>query len=100
MSCVVAALGFWLVVGFPSDKHIGWNFLNRQELDFVIAKIDADRGDARDHEKFSVMKYLRHGTDLKIWGYAIIFCLNLVVAYAFAFFLPIILQLGMGVSTR
>lgn len=42
---------------------------------------------------------MSHGLDIKIWGFSLIFSMILIVGYAFAFFLPIILQLGMGFST-
>ena len=91
MSCLV-------MVGFLDDKHIGWRFFSKREIAFVLARINADRGDAQETEPFNFKSYMANGLDLKIWGFSLIFCMILIVAYTFAFFLPINLQLGMGFS--
>jgi hypothetical protein len=41
-------------------------------------------------------KYLRAGTDIKVWAYAMIFFNTTTVTYALAYFLPIILNGNMG----
>ena len=98
MTCIVALISYIVMVGFPDQKYVGWHFLSPQEIKFVLARINADRGDAQESEPFNIKTYLSHGLDIKIWGFSLIFCMILIVGYAFAFFLPIILQLGMGFS--
>ncbi|KAL2440832.1 High-affinity nicotinic acid transporter [Exophiala dermatitidis] len=93
---IAAAL---VLVGFPDSKKLYRGFLNAKERDFVVAKINADRGDAEEKEPFNMGSFLRHGLDIKVWGFALLFCMLLVVSYSFAYFLPIILQKGMGFST-
>lgn len=85
-----------LLVGFPDSPKIYRGFLKPKERDFIVAKINADRGDAEEKEKFDFVNFLRHGLDLKLWGFALLFCMLLIVSYSFAYFLPIILQQGMG----
>lgn len=43
-------------------------------------------------------KFFRAGTDIKIWGYAMIFFNTTTVSYALAYFLPIILNQKMKFS--
>jgi MFS family permease len=97
MTCVVAVIGYFLLVGFPDDKHRSWKFLNDRETQLVIARVNKDRGDAVA-ETFDLKKFLGAGADLKIWGFAWIFGMCTTVTYALAYFLPIILREGMGFS--
>lgn len=76
----------------------GPKFLNQQESDFIVARIEKDRSDAIA-EPFQLSKYLRTALDLKVWVFAALFGLTCTIAYAIAFFLPIILRDGMGFST-
>lgn len=47
---------------------------------------------------FKVGKYLKNALDLKVWGFACLFGLTTTSTYAIAYFLPIILNVGMGFS--
>ena len=46
--------------------------------------------------KFNLRLWARSGKDWKIWAYALIFGSITTVSYALAYFLPIILNLGLG----
>lgn len=70
-------------------------FLNQEEVDFVVARIEQDRKDVIP-EEFNTAKYLKGALDLKVWGFAWIFMMTTVTTYAIAYFLPIILKDGMG----
>jgi len=63
--------------------------------DFVVARIEKDRHDAIP-EEFNISKYLKNAADLKVWGFASLFGLTTTMTYAIAYFLPIILEDGMG----
>lgn len=99
ITIVVAFLGFIFVVGFPDKKpaNIFGTFLTPHEIAHVLARVDADRGDAHA-EKFVFRKWLSGGADLKIWGFALIFGSTTTVTYALAYFLPQILHGAMGFS--
>lgn len=56
ITCSVAAISYFVMIGFPDDKHIGWHFLNKLEIAFVLARINADRGDARESEPFNLKR--------------------------------------------
>jgi hypothetical protein len=88
----------WILVPFPdANPEKAWSFLNRREVDFIIARVNADRADVTT-EPFNLVKFLKPGLDLKIWGFAICFCCLTTVSYALAYFLPQILNGGMGFS--
>lgn len=95
LTCLIAIVGYFLIVGFPDDAHRSWHFLTEKETRMCIARVNIDRGDAVA-EKFNWKKFLGAGTDLKIWGFAWIFGMSTTVTYALAYFLPIILRVGMG----
>lgn len=95
LTCVIAIIGAWLLVDFPDSERVSWKFLDAREKAYIIARVQADRGDATV-SAFSMGKFLRAGLDPKIWGYAMIFFCTTTMSYAIAYFLPIILNLGMG----
>jgi MFS family permease len=63
----------------------------------VVARIEKDRADAIP-TTFNIRQYLAHAADTKVWCFAWLFMLTTTNSYAIAYFLPIILRLGMGFS--
>ncbi|RDA88477.1 hypothetical protein CP532_6647 [Ophiocordyceps camponoti-leonardi (nom. inval.)] len=96
ISCVIALVSYVLLVEFPEDGHRSWRFLSKQECDFVIRRVNRDRGDAVT-EAFSLRAFLSPALDSKIWVYAFVFFCVTTVGYSINYFLPMIL-LGMGFS--
>ncbi|KAJ5162779.1 Major facilitator superfamily domain general substrate transporter [Penicillium coprophilum] len=92
---VIGILCFFFLVDFPDRAHKSWRFLNERECAFIVRRINKDRNDG-DLEAFSLKKFLKPALDLKIWAFAMIFFSITTVTYAIAYFLPIILNLGMG----
>jgi hypothetical protein len=100
MTCALALGSYFLIVDFPEQAATAGfqlKFLNEEEADFIVARIEKDRHDAIP-EPFMVGKYLKNALDLKVWGFAVIFMLTTTCTYAIAYFLPIILNEGMGFS--
>lgn len=98
LTVVVGFIGWYFIVDFPelaAKKGLGKKFLTEQEAEFVVARIEKDRHDAIP-EDFNIKKYLSNALDLKIWGFACLFGLTTTMTYAIAYFLPIILNEGMG----
>ena len=95
LTCVIAIASYWLLVDFPDSKRASWKFLTDREKSYIIARVNADRGDAKI-APFSLAKFLRAGLDPKIWGYAMLFFNSTTVTYSIAYFLPIILHSNMG----
>ena len=94
ISCLGALASFVFLVGFPEDAHLSWRFLNREERDFVIRRVNHDREDA-ETEPFSISAFLAPAADLKIWVFAFMFFCVTTVGYSINYFLPIIL-VGLG----
>ena len=89
-------MGYCLLVPFPdANPEKAWSFLNKREVDFIVARVNADRADVTT-EPFNLIKFLKPGLDPKIWGFAMCFCCLTTVSYALAYFLPQILSGGMG----
>ena len=96
LTCIIAGVGWFLLVPFPDDHpEKSWNFLTEREVAWVIARVEADRADTVT-EPFNLVKFLKPASDPKVWGFALIFCCLTTITYALAYFLPIILRLGMG----
>ncbi|KAI1469282.1 MFS general substrate transporter [Daldinia caldariorum] len=97
ITCLLAFLGFWLLVDFPDSKRKSWRFLNERQRAWVVMRVNADRGDVAV-PKFRLSLFLRSGLDLRVWGYGLIaFCTN-TLTYSLAYFLPLILYTNLGFS--
>lgn len=97
LTCIIAIVGFFTLVDFPDNAQRHKHFLTPQEVRFCIARINRDRGDAVA-EPFSWGRFLRPAADLKVWGFGLIFGMSTTVSYSLAFFLPLILNKGLGFS--
>jgi sugar phosphate permease len=97
ITCLLGIAGYWLLVDFPDSKRASWRFLGDRERAWVVARVNADRGDAHI-QPFSMAKFLRAGLDIKIWAYALIFFNTTTITYALAYFLPLILIGNLGFS--
>jgi hypothetical protein len=100
ITCALALGSYFLIVDFPEQAaRAGFQlkFLNEEESAFIVARIEKDRHDAIP-EQFKVGMYLKNSLDLKVWGFAALFMLTTTCTYAMAYFLPIILNEGLGFS--
>jgi len=97
ISCLIGIMGYFLLVNFPDSTRKNWSFLSKREIKFVLARVNVDRQDAVT-EAFAWGKFLRPALDIKVWGYGMIFGMTTTVSYALAYFLPIILNKGLGFS--
>ncbi|PKX93349.1 putative phthalate transporter [Aspergillus novofumigatus IBT 16806] len=77
---IIGVLTLLLLVDFPDRAHKSWRFLSEKECAFISNPLP------------------HPALDPKIWGFAMIFLCTTTVTYAIAYFLPIILQQGMGYS--
>ena len=102
LTCVVGAIGAFTIADFPekaanATKSFAIPFLNQKEAEFIVARIERDRHDAIAMP-FNISEYARCAADLKVWGFAWLFGMTTTCTYAIAYFLPIILEDGMGFS--
>lgn len=73
LTCLVGLSGYVFLVNFPDQAHKAWAFLTEPETAFILRRIDRDRQDA-EPEKFSFRRFvLLPASDLKIWGFAMLF---------------------------
>jgi len=99
MTTVLAMLGRLLIVDFPDKVHKSRRpFLTAAQVKTVQNKLNRDRSDA-EFDPLTMEKFLAACRRWELWFFAIsFFCITSIV-YAFAFFIPIILQ-GMNYSTE
>ncbi|KAI8686806.1 MFS domain-containing protein [Fusarium sp. Ph1] len=93
LACVAAFLGYWLLINLPNARRNNWRFLSNHERAWVVARINADRGDAKPTH-FSLQKFTRHMLDIKVLGFGLLFFCCSTQGYAMSFFTPIILTSG------
>lgn len=112
---MIGIVTYWWMIDFPENSHKSFHFLTLSEQEWAIARITEDRGDV-EAEPFSWSKCFVHFKDLRLYGFcALFFCLWVInndyrsiptdesrnlVSTSLSYFLPIILQSGMGFSTN
>ncbi|MCJ1271057.1 hypothetical protein MMC22_010956, partial [Lobaria immixta] len=97
VTCVIGVVTYLWIIDFPENAYRSFCFMNKAETELAVSRIQHDRGDVV-LEPFSWPVLLRQFLDIKIYGFAAsLFLLNMVTT-ALAYFLPIILQGGMGYS--
>ncbi|EEH10160.1 conserved hypothetical protein [Histoplasma capsulatum G186AR] len=89
---------YWWMIDFPENAHHSFRFFTKTESDIATRRIHNDRKDAIP-EPFSISKILVHFLDFKLYGFSCLFFLLNLVATSLSYFLPIILQGGMGFDT-
>lgn len=97
ITCVLGIGTYWWMVDFPENAHNSVWFLSEDEIELATQRIQADRDDVR-LEPFSWSKVLVHFLDPKLYGFSCLFFLLNLVSTSLSYFLPIILQSGMGFS--
>ncbi|KAL1643310.1 hypothetical protein SLS58_004981 [Diplodia intermedia] len=95
----IGIVTYWWMVDFPENAHRSFMFLSKDESAVAASRIHRDRSDVHA-DPFAVKKVLVHALDPKIYGLCCLFFLQNVVSTALNYFLPIILQSGMGFSSN
>ncbi|KAL9010585.1 MAG: hypothetical protein Q9173_004496 [Seirophora scorigena] len=70
-TCGASFLAYFFLVDFPDKADQSWKFLNRDERDFIVRRINKDRDDAIP-EPFTIKRFLRPALDIKLWILALI----------------------------
>jgi len=98
LTVVLGIIAWFAIIDFP-DKVLANNdgFLTAEEVEIIKARIDRDRDDSMA-DPLTWGKVGKHLSDFKLWAFALMFMNSTMPAYAFSYFLPIILQRGMGYS--
>jgi MFS family permease len=90
---------FWMV-DFPDQCEHSFHFLTHDEKSLAISRINDDRGDGGKPEPFHLSAILVNFLDPKLYLFSVLFFLLNLVSTALSYFLPIILQNGMGFDTN
>ncbi|KAK1139088.1 hypothetical protein N8T08_001274 [Aspergillus melleus] len=98
-TCVIGSLTYWWMVDFPERAGNSFYFLSETEARVAVRRIQLDRGDVVP-EPFTWRKIGVNFLDPKLYGFACMFFLLNLVSTALSYFLPIILQSGMGFSSN
>ena len=97
ITSVLGIVTYWWMVDFPENSHQSFYFLSDWESRLVARRIQADRDDVVV-DPFSWKKILRAFADPKVYGFSCMFFLLNLVSTSLSYFLPIILESGMGFS--
>ncbi|KAH6878822.1 major facilitator superfamily domain-containing protein [Alternaria rosae] len=92
-------LTYWWMVDFPEHAQNSFYFLTPHESALASSRIDNDRGDVKPDD-FAWSKVFVHAKDLKVYGFCTLYFLQNLVSTSLSYFLPIILQGGMGFSSN
>jgi sugar phosphate permease len=98
ITAFMGVLTYWWMVDFPENSHNSFMFLSSEESEIAAKRIEKDRGDV-EPDLFSWSKVLIHAKDPKIYGFCVLYFLQNLVSTSLSYFLPIILQGGMGFSS-
>lgn len=90
---------FWMV-DFPEDSLNSYKFLTEQDSRLAVSRIHDDRRDSGKPEPFRLSAIVVHFLDPKLYAFCVLFFLLNLVSTALSYFLPIILQSGMGFSSN
>ncbi|KAJ5861122.1 major facilitator superfamily domain-containing protein [Penicillium soppii] len=99
LTCVVACIGFALLINFPDENDLSWKFLNMEETAFIVARISRDRQDTSQEVPFDLKQFFRPALEPKVWAFALLFFCATMVSYSISFFLPIIMTSELHFST-
>ncbi|KAJ6013970.1 Major facilitator superfamily domain general substrate transporter [Penicillium herquei] len=99
ITCILGIVTYWWMVDFPENASRSFYFLSDLEARVASQRIQNDRADLIP-EPFSWGTLLANFKDLKIYGFACMFFLLNLVSTALSYFLPIILENGMGFDSN
>lgn len=95
LSMTVGIATYWWMVDFPEKAHNSFHFLTKPEVELALSRIRKDRQDT-DLEPLSFSVIAVNFLDPKLYGFSCLFYLLNIVSTSLSYFLPIILQSGMG----
>ncbi|GME25344.1 mfs transporter [Neofusicoccum parvum] len=99
ITALLGIIAYWWIIDFPENSHHSFMFLTKEQSAIASSRIQRDRSDVHA-DPFTIRKVLVHALDMKSYGLCCLFFLQNVVSTALSYFLPIILQSGMGFSSN
>ncbi|KAH7176816.1 major facilitator superfamily domain-containing protein [Dactylonectria macrodidyma] len=95
ITVVVCFIGWFIIIDFPTQSD---KFLSPAQKEFIIARINHDRGDAEE-DQVNLGRIFHHLKDWRLYCWAFNLMASTLPGYAYSYFLPIILRDGMGFSS-
>ncbi|KAF2773441.1 putative MFS transporter [Teratosphaeria nubilosa] len=95
VTIVLGVVTYFWIVDFPDQAHKSFWFLTAEEQELAVSRIQKDRKDAHV-EPFTWAGVLVYAKDIKLYGYALMIFMTNLVTTSLAYFMPIILEDGMG----
>ncbi|KAL4951623.1 MFS general substrate transporter [Aspergillus filifer] len=99
ITCVIGIVTYWWMIDFPENAQKSFLFLSETEAKIAVQRIQADRGDVVP-DPFEWRKVLVNFTDPKLYGFAVMYFLLNIVSTALNYFLPQIIESGLGFSSN
>jgi MFS family permease len=99
ITCFIGTVAYWWMVDFPDKAQDSFRFLSTAEAHLARQRIQSDRDDVNP-APFDWHNILVNFLDPKIYGFSCMFFLLNLVSTSLSYFLPIILQSGMGYSSN
>ena len=87
ITVLVCIIGFFIIIDFPAKVKPG-KFLTVEEKQFVVDRINNDRGDAVEDE-VTAARILYHLKDWRLYFWGINLMASTLPGYAYSYFLPI-----------
>lgn len=81
IACVIGILTYFWIVDFPENAEHSFYFLDKEETELAVKRIQQDRGDVIA-TPFSWHEVLPHFLDPKIYAFAVMFFLLVSVGFA------------------
>ena len=81
IACVIGIFTYFWIVDFPENAQESFYFLNKEETELAVKRIQQDRGDVIA-TPFSWHELLPHFLDPKIYAFAVMFFLLVSVGFA------------------
>lgn len=81
IACVIGIFTYFWIVDFPENAQQSFYFLNKEETELAVKRIQQDRGDVIA-TPFSWHELLPHFLDPKIYAFAVMFFLLVSVGFA------------------
>lgn len=80
IACVIGIFTYFWIVDFPENAEQSFHFLEKEEAEIAVKRIQQDRGDVLA-APFSWREVLPHFLDPKIYAFAVMFFLQVSVIF-------------------
>lgn len=91
IACVIGMFTYFWIVDFPENAEQSFHFLDKEETELAVKRIQKDRGDVLA-APFSWHEVLPHFLDPKVYAFAVTFFLLVSVGFVRVCMIDIVLK--------